>query len=392
VLTKQNDLGWPSDMYLEGGDQYRGWFHSSLLVGVALRGEAPYRNCLTNGWTLDGEGRAMSKSLGNTIEPEKIIKQYGAELLRLWVASVEFNEDVRLSETIITRLTEAYRKLRNTFRYALGNLEGFDPDKNAVPAAELQEIDQWILVRTEELVKKCLVWYEEFAFHRVYQAVYAFATTDLSAVYFDILKDRLYTTATRSHARRSAQTALHRVTYALVRLLAPVMAFTTEEVWGYFVRPVGSGNSVHLAPFPTPWELTAGIDDAWRERLKNWDRLIEVRDVVLKSLEAARKRKFIGASLEARVRLKADEESYTLLSGYAAELPSMFIVSQVVLENHGAEPLVQELKAHFAVSIERAEGVKCERCWKYTSDVGSKAELPTVCAACAGAVTEMFAG
>ena len=384
VLTKQNDLAWPSDMYLEGGDQYRGWFHSSLLVGVALRGEAPYRNCLTNGWTLDGEGRAMSKSLGNTIEPEKIIKQYGAELLRLWVASVEFNEDVRLSETILTRLTEAYRKLRNTFRYALGNLEGFDPAKDAVPAAELQEIDQWILVRMEELVKKCLVWYEEFAFHRVYQAVYAFATTDLSAVYFDILKDRLYTTATHSHARRSAQTALHRVTYALVRLLAPVMAFTTEEVWGYLAHPVGAAESVHLAAFPTAAGLTAGIDDAWRERLKNWDRLIEVRDAVMKSLEEARQAKFIGAPLEARVHLKADEELYTLLSGYSRELPSMFIVSQVVLENHGAGTL--------AVTIERAEGVKCERCWKYTSDVGSKAELPTVCAACASAVTEMLAG
>ena len=384
VLTKENDLGWPSDMYLEGGDQYRGWFHSSLLVGVALRGDAPYRNCLTNGWTLDGEGRAMSKSLGNTIEPEKIIKQYGAELLRLWVASVEFNEDVRLSETIVTRLTEAYRKLRNTFRYALGNLEGFDPEMDAVPAAELHEIDQWILVRAEELVRKCLAWYEEFAFHRVYQAVSAFATTDLSAVYFDILKDRLYTTATHSHARRSAQTALHRVTYALVRLLAPIMAFTTEEVWGYLVRARGTGNSVHLAPFPTPDELTIGIDDAWRERLKNWDRLIEVRDVVLKSLEEARKAKFIGAPLEARVRLKAGADSYSMLSTYIADLPSLFIVSQVVLENHGAEPLV--------VSIERAEGVKCERCWKYTSDVGSKTELPTVCAACAGTVTEMLAG
>ncbi len=384
VLTKENDLEWPSDMYLEGGDQYRGWFHSSLLVGVALRGDAPYRNCLTNGWTLDGEGRAMSKSLGNTIEPEKIIKQYGAEVLRLWVSSVEFNEDVRLSDTIITRLTEAYRKLRNTFRYALGNLEGFDPAKDAVPAAELLEIDQWILVRMEELVKKCLAWYGEFAFHRVYQAVSAFAIGDLSAVYFDILKDRLYTTATNSHARRSAQTALHRVTYALVRLLAPVMAFTTEEVWGFLAKPEGSPSSVHLAAFPTPAELTAGIDDAWREKLKNWDRLIELRDVVLKSLEEARQAKFIGAPLEARVRLKADEPTFALLNSYAKDLPAMYIVSQVVLENHGAAPLT--------VSIEKAEGVKCERCWKYTNDVGSKVELPTVCAACASAVTEMLGG
>jgi isoleucyl-tRNA synthetase len=379
VLTSENGLCWPSDLYLEGGDQYRGWFHSSLLIGVALRGAAPYRATVTHGWTLDGEGRAMHKSLGNAVEPEEIIKKYGAELLRLGVASVEFTEDARFSETILARLTEAYRKLRNTFRYALGNLSDFDPAADAVPADDLLEIDQWILVRTEELVSRCRAWYDEFAFHKIYHAVYDFATVDLSSIYFDVLKDRLYTSATRSHARRSAQTALHRVTYALVRLVAPLLAFTAEEVW----KQMGQPGSVHLALFPEPEELTAGLSDDRRKRLQNWDRLMEVREDVLKSLETARQEKFIGAPLEARVNISADSGLYPLLEQYANDLPALFIVSQVSLNNHG-----DALK----VAIERAEGVKCERCWKYTTDVGSNPEFPTICAACAAAVTEMLKG
>src|SRR6202049_2839868 len=232
VLTPENGIPWPSNLYLEGGDQYRGWFHSSLLVGVALRGEAPYRECATNGWTLDEQGRAMSKSLGIGVEPEEVIKKYGADVLRLWVSSVDFMEDVRLSDTILKRLTEAYVKLRNTlFRYALGNLADFNPETDSVPIAEMPEIDQWILLRAGDLVFKCRGWYDEFAFHKVYRAVYDFATTDLSAIYFDISKDRLYTAAPKSRLRRSAQTAVYRIVYALVRLIAPFLAFTTEEVW-----------------------------------------------------------------------------------------------------------------------------------------------------------------
>ncbi|MCU1274611.1 MAG: Isoleucyl-tRNA synthetase, partial [Bryobacterales bacterium] len=248
VLTKQNGLDWPADLYLEGGDQYRGWFHSSLLIGVALKGGAPYRSSATNGWALDGEGRAMHKSLGNDIAPDEVIKKYGAEVLRLWSASVEFFEDVRMSETILARLTEAYRKLRNTFRYPLGNLWDFDPKRDAVPAGELLEIDQWILIRAEDLIARCRAWYAEFAFHKVYRAIYDFATVDLSAVYFDVLKDRLYTGGRRSHGRRSAQTVLYRVQYALVRLCAPILAFTTEEVW----KHMGFEGSVHTQLFPVP--------------------------------------------------------------------------------------------------------------------------------------------
>ncbi|HUO33153.1 MAG TPA: isoleucine--tRNA ligase, partial [Bryobacteraceae bacterium] len=284
VLTAANDLPWPADIYLEGGDQYRGWFHSSLLVGVGLKGGSPYRSCALNGWVLDGEGRAMHKSLGNSIEPEEIIQHHGADLIRLWSASVEFNEDVRVSETILTRLQEAYRKLRNTFRYTLGNLTGFNPAADAVPAAEMLELDQWILFRAEELVAHCRTWYEEFAFHKVYRALYDFATVELSALYFDVLKDRLYTAATKSHSRRSAQTALYRLQYALVRLVAPILAFTAEEVWSH----MGQKGSVHLALFPEPAELTEGLPEANRKRAENWSRLIKVREDVLKSLEEAR--------------------------------------------------------------------------------------------------------
>ncbi len=383
VLTPENSLPWPADLYVEGGDQYRGWFHSSLLIGVGLKGATPYRNCATHGWTLDADGRAMSKSLGNIIEPEKIVKQYGAEVLRLWVASVEFTEDVRISETMLTRLSEAYRKLRNTFKYALGNLNDFDPAADSVPPGEMHEIDQWILTRAEKLIERCRAWYDELAFHRVYQALYNFATTDLSAVYFDVLKDRLYTSATRSRARRSAQTALYRLNYALVRLLSPLLTFTTDEVWTYMHLPAGAPDSVHLAVFPEPSEVTEGLTGQDRERAANWDRLMPVRDQVLKSLEVARQEKFIGAPLEARVHLKADSELYALLERYQKELPGLFIVSQVSLENHAAPDVA------LSVHVDRADGTKCERCWKYTNDVGANPELPTICASCASSVEEM---
>jgi isoleucyl-tRNA synthetase len=376
VLTPENGLEWPSDMYLEGGDQYRGWFHSSLLIGVGLKGDAPYRESATHGWALDGEGKAMSKSLGNIIEPQEIVSKHGADVLRLWAASVDFMEDVRMSPVILERLTEAYRKLRNTLRYALGNLAGFDPGRDAVSAAEMHEIDRWILGRTGELVRKCREAYASYEFHKVYRAIYDFATTDLSAVYFDILKDRLYTAATRSRARRSGQTALFRIHYALLRLLAPILSYTAEEAWGYTPLPAGAPESVHLAEFPAPGEVTEGITEAQRAAFAKWDRLMEVREAVLKALEEARQAKVIGAPLEAKVTLAGAD---AVTREYAAELPAVFIVSEVELRG----------SAEFRVEVTRASGVKCERCWKYTHDVGADAGLPTVCAACAGAVREM---
>jgi isoleucyl-tRNA synthetase len=380
VLNERFGLRWPADIYIEGGDQYRGWFQSSLLVGVGIRGGAPYRASALSGWLLDGEGKAMHKSLGNAIEPEEIIREHGAEIIRLWASSVEFHEDVRASKTILTRLTEAYRKLRNTFRYLLSNLNGFDPVTDAVEAEGLEEIDQWILLRAEDLVARCRGWYDALEFHKVYHSVYAFATVDLSAIYFDVLKDRLYTSATRSRARRSAQTALYRLLDALVRLVAPLMSFTAEEVWTH----MGRTGSVHTALFPEPAEPSAGIGEGARRRAANWDRLIGVRDEVLKGLETARKDKLIGAPLEARVRLSANGDLMPLLEQYARELAGLFIVSQVTLEAAAGGEL--------GVTVERAEGTKCERCWKYTTDVGSDARFPTICAACAAAVNETLHG
>lgn len=376
ALNEEYGLRWPADFYMEGGDQYRGWFQSSLLVGVGLRGAAPFRGCATHGWALDGEGRAMHKSLGNAIEPAEVIRDSGAEIVRLWSGSVDFMEDVRISPMILTRLSEAYRKLRNTFRYALGNIHDFDPASDAVPGAELHELDQWVLVRAEDLVSRCRIWYEEFAFHKVYRAVYDFTTVDLSNVYFDVLKDRLYTSAAKSKARRSAQTALHRLAVALVRLMAPILSFTTEEVWGH----LGGTGSVHAAYFPEPSELTEGLGAEHRARVENWNKLMPLRDEVLKSLEAARQEKTIGAPLEASVRLSADGSLYPLLEEYARELPGLFIVSKVVLSRQAEEGV--------RAVIERAPGVKCERCWKYTEDTGSDAGLPSVCASCASAVRE----
>ena len=392
TLNKTFGLHWPADLYLEGGDQYRGWFHSSLLIGVGLLNGAPYRATATHGWALDGEGRAMHKSLGNDIPPETVIKDFGAEVLRLWSASVDFTEDVRLSPGILKQLSDAYRKLRNTFRYALGNIHDFNPEADAVRGQDLLEIDQWILMRAEDLISRCLIWYEEFAFHKVYRSVYDFATVDLSSIYFDVLKDRLYTSATKSPARRSAQTALYRLANALARLLAPILSFTTEEVWPH----LGQAGSVHAALFPQPDSLTSGITVEQKERAKNWDKLIEVREGVLKSLESARQEKFIGAPLEARIRLSADGNLYPLLDSYSQELPGLFIVSQVELSKAAEQerpPFTFKPAGPYLdidVTVERAHGTKCERCWKYTEDVGSNPRFPTICSACASAVEEIL--
>jgi isoleucyl-tRNA synthetase len=381
VLTEKNGLPWPADMYLEGGDQYRGWFHSSLLIGVGLRGAAPYRECATHGWTLDAEGRAMHKSLGNSIEPETIISKYGADLLRLWVASVDFGEDVRLSDTILTRLSEAYRKLRNTFRYMLGNLHDFDARRDEVRGAELEGIDAWILVRAEDLVTRCLAAYKEYAFHKVYRAIYDFAVSDLSSVYFDVSKDRLYTSGPSSPVRRSNQTALHRLHLALTKLLAPILSFTCEEVWKYSSLGPDAHDSVHMDLFPAAEELTDGISDAQRAAASDYDRLVPVRDQVLKALDTARDEKVIGSSLEAAVTMEANGEIYELLQKFSAELPGLFIVSAVTLKQGTGD---------LAVTIERASGDKCERCWKYTRDVGSDDRFPTACASCAKTLREYF--
>ncbi len=373
VLTPENGLPWPANMYIEGGDQYRGWFHSSLLIGVALKGAAPYRECATNGWTLDDQGRAMSKSLGIGIEPEEVISKFGADVLRLWVSSVDFVEDVRLSDAILKSLGKAYVDFRNKiFRNLLGNIYDFNPGTDAIPGDQLVEIDQWILLKTEELVAKCRTWYDEYAFHKVYRAVYDFATTELSAVWVDIAKDRLYTAGPSSRARRSAQTAAYRMVYALVRLLAPLLSFTCEEAWGYLSKPANSPESVHLALLPEADELSQGITE---KNLAKWDAVMAVRDDVLKKIEIERAEKRVGKSLEAKAIVTAPDPLYPLLQASAEDLPAVFIVSQVEVR-----------EGPYSIEIQAADGIKCERCWKYTLDVGSKPEFPTLCAACSEAI------
>ena len=388
VLGHRPDLPWPADLYLEAGDQYRGWFHSSLLVGMGLKDHSPYRACLTHGWVLDAQAQVMSKSLGTGIEPEEVVKSHGADILRLWSSSTETSEDSRVSKETLDRLSEAYRKLRNTFRYMLGNLYDFDPAQHALPVGQLLEIDQWALVRAETLVADCLRWYQEFAFHKVHHALVSFATVDLSAVYFDILKDRLYTAAPASAARRSAQTAIYKLAHTLARLAAPGLSFTCEEVWALLPKPAGDPPSVHLALFPAPEELAAGLSAEKRSRLENWDRLMDVRPVVLKALEEARQEKFIGNPLEARVVLSVNGDLGKLLAGYRLQLPALFIVSQVDLREGAGDAV--DLKVD--VKVERAQGSKCERCWKYTTDVGRSPRWPTICAPCVEAVEEIERG
>ena len=386
VLANQPGMTWPADLYVEGNDQYRGWFHSSLLVGVGLRGSSPYRQVATHGWVLDEQSRAMSKSLGNVIEPQTIIQSHGAEILRLWVASADFRDDIRISKDRITRLSESYRKLRNTFRYCLANLYDFDPAKDQVPTTKMLETDQWALLRTSQLAEQCLTAYQEFGFHKVFHELYNFCTVDLSSFYLDITKDRLYTAAPQSHSRRSAQTALYRIADALVRLVAPIICFTADEVWSYLPGRPADLTSVHLAAFPDPAELSNGISAAQIERLANWDRLIAVRDEVLKVLETARKDKLIGNSLEARVELSADGAWAQLLQQYSAILPMLFIVSQVHMSANGLPDATESTIGGLRIAVRKADGDKCERCWNYSDFVGKNPEFPTICDRCSASV------
>jgi isoleucyl-tRNA synthetase len=331
----------------------------------------------------------MSKSLGNVIDPNEVIKTHGAEILRLWVASVEFGEDVTISPDMLARLSEAYRKLRNTFRYCLGNLYDFDPQKDSVQGSDLEDLDAWAIARTAELMERVRTGYEEYAFHKVYRAVYDFATVELSAFYFDILKDRLYTAPARSTRRRSAQTAIHCIAEALVRAVAPLLPFTAEEVWANLPALQGREKSVHLTKFLRPEELRQIVPLEYFPRLEKWPRLIEVRNAVLKALEVARQEKFIGGSLEARICLEASGDLKNLLEEYQRALPSIFIVSQV---EFAASPLAGAPDTDipgFRVRIDKALGGKCERCWNYSEQVGKDNRYPTVCERCSEALREI---
>ena len=381
---------WPADVYLEGPDQYRGWFHSSLLVATGVRDAAPYRGVVTHGWTLDEQGRPMSKSLGNALYPIEICEKWGADLLRLWVGSVEYQADVKMSERVMTQLSEAYRKIRNTFRFALGNLNDFDPSRDALANDQLEEIDRWMLDRTAELVKKCRDWYSNYEFHRVYHAIHDYCVVDLSAFYFDVLKDRLYTKAPKSKSRRSAQTVVWKITSALVRLIAPILVFTAEEIWRYLPKAQGKPESVHMALFPEADSLACGVAGDAAEK---WARLAQVRSAVLVALEQARAAKTIGGGLEAKVRLHAAAEAadlQKLLEEKQSVLPALFIVSQVSVEPRSiAASVPSETLPGLELRIERANGRKCERCWNYSTHVGENPRYPTVCERCSEALAEI---
>jgi len=381
LVDDEPSYPWPSDLYLEGGDQYRGWFQSSLLCAMGTHGTPPYKGVVTPGWTLDEKGQAMSKSRGNDVDPVDIASRLGGEVVRLWVASVDFREDVVGSEGLMLRVAENYRKIRNTFRYILGNLGDFNPEKDAVPFEQMQSIDQYMLRQTAAFAADLRTWFDEFAFHKIYQRVGNFCIVDLSAFYFDVLKDRLYTAGPNSSARRSAQTAIWHIGEALVRLLAPIMSFTCEEVWEYLPKIGVREASVHLAQFPASQILARGQDE---QQSKDWQTLRSVRDEVLKALEEARNQKLIGTGLEAQVALTAAEPAYSVLKRYEDQLRYLFIVSAASVAQgagNGASSVHVEVK--------KADGLKCERCWNYSTRVGEDENYPTVCERCGPVLKEL---
>ncbi|MET0752645.1 MAG: isoleucine--tRNA ligase [Pyrinomonadaceae bacterium] len=371
VLETRENLRFPAEVYLEGGDQFRGWFNSSLMCGLAAHDNAPYKNLITHGWVVDGEGKQMHKSTGNAISPNEVIAKSGAEIIRLWAAAVDYTEDMRCSDEILERVTDAYRKFRNTLRYALGNLDGFNPETGNVSVQEMLEIDRWALASLDRAVEKCLDGFENFNYQMVYQTLYNLVTVTLSARYFDIIKDRLYIFAPNSLERRSAQTALYEIADKLARLLAPILSFTADEAFENL--PHQKLESVHLAEFPK----LAGADNS--QLLSDWERIFSIRDEVLKALEDARTEKKIGSSLEAKVILTVDKETTRFLLPFYEDLRYIFIVSQVEVHEGDAQ----------AVEIQKADGAKCERCWNYSTRVGESEKYPTVCERCVNALTQI---
>ncbi|HKT34152.1 MAG TPA: isoleucine--tRNA ligase [Nitrospira sp.] len=371
---------WPADLYLEGSDQHRGWFHSALLAGVVTDRRAPYEAVLTHGFVLDGQGKKMSKSAGNVVAPQDVIKQSGAEILRLWVSAQDYRDDVRISPEILNHLIEAYRKIRNTCRFVLSNLYDFDPARHRVPYERLPELDRWALMRLEDLKTRVRRAYDEYEFHAIYHALNNFCSVDLSAVYLDILKDRLYTFRPDSPARRGSQTVLYEIILAVTKLMSPILSFTAEEIWRSLCGQFGSSlepESVHLTMFPP-------VEAQWHDPglMKRWDRLLEVRTAVQAALEEQRRNKVIGSSLEAVVEIQANPDTYGFLKPYESDLSTLFIVSGAKLKEVHHLPE----KPDFLVTVSKATAKKCERCWNYREAVGTNASHPTLCDRCLEAV------
>lgn len=379
VLERNPELSMPADMYLEGSDQHRGWFHSSLLVSVGTRGVAPYRSVLTHGFVVDKEGEKMSKSSGNVIAPSDIIKKYGAEILRLWVVAEDYRSDIRISEEILTRLTESYRKIRNTFRYLLGNLFDFDPKRDLVEFKNLEEIDRWILHRLGVVSSRVLNAYDEYEFHIVYHELQRFCIVDLSAIYLDVQKDVLYTFPPASSKRRSAQTAIYTVLNWLLRLSAPILSFTADEAWQYM--PGEKVESVHLTDFPSPDFIDNKIEEKWKT-------ILDIRDEILKALEEARKNRFIRSSLEAGIRVFVEREGKLerFIKDNLELLKTLAIVSYMDIQTGYPEAGNVIFKSteipEVVVEVIKAPGYKCERCWTYSTSVGTNPVYPNLCSRC----------
>ncbi len=388
VLEQRSNLKWPADLYLEGSDQHRGWFHSSLLTAVGTRDRAPYKSVLTHGFVVDADGRKMSKSLGNVVAPREVIDRYGAEILRLWVTASDYREDVRISENILKQLSDAYRRIRNTARFMLGNLYDFNPETDRIVYEALPPIDRFALHKLQELTELVRRAYEEFDFHVIYHRLYNYCTLDLSAFYLDILKDRLYTSPAGSRGRRSAQTVMYTIVEAMARLMAPILVFSAEEIWAHLPDRPGKEESIHMATLPkahTEW-----TDEVLQ---KNWERLLAVRGEVTKALEAARARKLIGHPLDAAVTLSVKEELHAALAPYTEELRSIFIVSQATLVadvNFDDAYTSAEVEG-LQVLVERAAAKKCERCWVHDITVGTFDDHPTICHRCKDSLEEMTA-
>lgn len=384
VLKTDPELTWPADLYLEGSDQHRGWFNSSLSTSVAITGKAPYKAVLTHGYVVDEKGRKMSKSLGNGIDPLDVIKQLGADVLRLWVASADYRRDIAASPNIMKQMSEAYRKIRNTCRFLLGNLYDFDPAKDRVPYDQLLEIDRWALMKLHQLIAKVTKAYEDYEFHVVYHSIHNFCVVDMSAFYLDIIKDRVYIYRPDDIKRRAAQTVMYDIIMDLVRLLTPILAFTTEEIWRYIPKAPGAPVSVQLAGWP---EVNQNYLDENLE--KKWEKLIAVRDEVDKVLEVARQEKAIGNSLNAKVCLYAESRWYEFLKDMEEDLPTIFIVSAVTLEKAEEAPAdavaASQLEG-LKLKVEAAPGEKCERCWNHSTSVGEDSDHPTLCRRCAEVV------
>jgi len=383
VVEQRLGLEIPIDLYLEGSDQHRGWFHSSLLAAIGTRGKAPYKAVLTHGFVVDGEGKKYSKSVKNYVSPDHVIESSGAEILRLWVAAEDYRGSIRVSEEILRGLSDAYRKIRNTNRFLLGNLYDFNPDQDRVPYEKLEEIDRYALYLLHRLIKRVTEGYENYSFHSIFHEINRFCTVDLSAFYLDVSKDCLYTTPSKGPLRRSVQTVLFEIARILSPVMAPILSFTADEIWEYMPAFSDKESSVHLADFPKPADFQLSDETL----AQSWETLRQVRGEVTRVLEGARQEKKIGNSLGAKVKIFAPEKIDVLLEKYQIRLADIFIVSQVeMMHTLPAESTEAKSIPELHIAVVKAEGEKCERCWKWTTTVGKNPTHPSLCYRCSQAL------